>query len=210
MAARITRTLTGLLELIPLGSAQCIRSARAHLLNWTRIGKLRKSFFVFCDIMSHITPLSAQSGMMPDPPDIEKLRRRRDYHDSLNVQQQTALTQSDIRREASWWRSNPITPAILAALSQRGFDVDTGILIDVCDRELGGDDCADGTFITNAERFIEFSIELSLDGTELIAIHECRDVTESLEICGTKPGIGATRPFLALEVLRELNGGAGG
>ena len=148
--------------------------------------------------------------MMPDPPDIEKLRRRRDYHDSLNVQQQTALTQSDIRREASWWRNNPITPAILAALSQRGFDVDTGILIDVCDRELGGDDCADGTFITNAERFIEFSIELSLDGTELIAIHECRDVTESLEICGTKPGIGATRPFLALEVLRELNGGAGG
>ncbi len=155
-------------------------------------------------------PLSAQGFPMPDPPDIDKLRQRRDYHKSLNVQQQTALTQSDIRREASWWRNNPITPAIRAALRQRGFDVDAGILIDVCDRELGGDDYANGTLVTDAGRFIEFSIELSLDGTELLTIHECRDVTDSLDICGTKPGIGATRPFLALEVLRELNAGAGG
>ena len=142
---------------------------------------------------------------MPDPPDIEKLRRRRDYHDSLNVQQQSALTKSDIRREATWWRNNPITPAISTALSQAGFSLETGILIDVCDREVGADDQADGTFITDAGRFVEFSIELSADGEKLIAIHKCLDTTDSLDFCGTKPAIGATRPFLALEVLRELN-----
>ena len=147
---------------------------------------------------------------MPDPPDIEKLRRRRDYHDSLNVQQQVAVTQADIQREASWWRNNPVTPAIRAAISQHGFDVDTGILISVCDREFGLDDCADGTFVTDAGRFIEFSIEVSPDGNHLIAIHNFRDVTDTLDICGTKPGIGATRPFLALEVLRELNCDVGG
>ena len=142
---------------------------------------------------------------MPDPPDIENLRRRRDFHDSLNVQQQVALTQADIRREASWWRHHPITPAIHAALSRRGFDPDAGILIDVCDREPGGEDCAEGTFVTEAGRFIQFSIEISLDGKQLVAIHRCQDTTDSLEFCGTKPGVGATRPFLVLEVLRELN-----
>ena len=88
--------------------------------------------------------------------------------------------------------------------------MDAGILIDVCDREFGLDDCADGTFVTYAGRFIEFSIELSADGTQLIAIHDFRDITDSLDICGRKPGVGATRSFLALEVLRELNAGAGG
>ncbi len=88
--------------------------------------------------------------------------------------------------------------------------MDTGILIDVCDREFGIDDCADATFITPTERFIQLSIELSNDGNELVSIHECRDVTDSLKICGTQPGIGATRPFLAIEVLRELNSASGG
>lgn len=143
---------------------------------------------------------------MPDPPDIDKLRRRREYHDSLNVQQQAAVKQADIRREASWWRNNPVTPAIRKALTVHGFDVDSGILIDVCDRELGIEDCADGTFVSDSGRFIVFSIELSPDGQQLVAIHTCRDVTDTLDICGAKPGIGATRSFLALEVLRQLNG----
>ena len=147
---------------------------------------------------------------MPDPPDIKKLRRRRDFHDALNVQQQTAVKLADIRREAAWWRNNPVTPAIRSALCERGFDVDSGILIDVCDRELGIDDCAGGTFVSDKGRFIEFSIELSPDGQQLVAIHECRDITDTLDICGTKPGIGATRQFLAIEVLRELNGDVGG
>ena len=46
-AARITRTLSGLLDLIPLRPAQCIRSAHAHLLNCTRTGKLHRPIFRF-------------------------------------------------------------------------------------------------------------------------------------------------------------------
>ena len=143
---------------------------------------------------------------MPDPPDIDDLRRRK----SRNVGQQVAVTMDDIRRDALQWRDNPVTPAIRDAITRRGFDVDTGILINVCDREFGLDDCADGTFVTDAGRFIEFSIELSADGMQLIAIHDFRDITDTLDICGRKPGVGATRPFLALEVLHELNGRAGG
>lgn len=142
---------------------------------------------------------------MPDPPDIDMFRHRHDYHDSLNVKQQMAVKRANIRREAVFWRSNPVTPAIRQALCKRGYDVDSGILIGVTDREFGYDDCADGTFVSDAERFIEFSIELSPDGQLLIAIHEFRDITATLDICGTKPGIGATHPFLVLEVLRELN-----
>ncbi len=123
---------------------------------------------------------------MPDPPDIDDLRRRK----SRNVGQQVAVTQADIRREASWWRNNPVTPAIRDAITQRGLDVDAGILINVCDREFGLDDCADGTFVTNAGRFIEFSIELSADGKQLVAIHDFRDITDSLDIVDGNPALG--------------------
>ena len=138
---------------------------------------------------------------MPDPPDIDDLRRRK----SRNVGQQVAVTQADIRREASWWRNNPITPAIREALTQHGFDVDTGIFIDVCDREAGLEGYADGTFVSASERFVKFSLQITDDGERLTSVNHLRDVTDTLDICGTKPGIGATVPHLALEVLRELN-----
>ena len=143
---------------------------------------------------------------MPDTPDIDDLRRRK----SLNVGQQVAVTQADIQREALWWRNNPITPAIRAALTQRGFDVDSGIFIDVCDREAGLEGYADGTFLSASERFVEFSLQMTDDGTRLLSINHIRDITDSLDVCGTKPGVGATRPYVALQVLRELNADAGG
>jgi hypothetical protein len=59
--------------------------------------------------------------------------------------------------------------------------------------------------VTSDERFIEFDIELSSDGNSVVEVAEFKDVTEEQEVCGRKPGIGATRPFLILEVLRELN-----
>jgi len=152
------------------------------------------------------TTLAAQNGMMPDPHDNDDLRRSK----SLNVGQQVAVAQTDIRRTATIWRNNQITPAIRAALTQNGFDVDAGIFIDLCDREAGLEDYADGTFVTASERFIEFSIQITEDGERLTSINFIRDVTDTLDICGRKPGIGATRPFLAIEVLRELNAEAGG
>ncbi|MCB9953050.1 MAG: hypothetical protein H6824_18905 [Planctomycetaceae bacterium] len=54
-------------------------------------------------------------------------------------------------------------------------------------------------------QFFEFSVELTPDGDKLIAVHQFDDVTDSLEICGHKPGVGATWAFLVIEVLKELN-----
>lgn len=142
---------------------------------------------------------------MSHQPENGNLRRQRRRYAPMNVQRQMEETEAEIRRGALWWRTNPVAPAIRMALVERGFDIDSGILINLCDREPGLEECAFGTFVSSAERFIKFDIELSPDGQQLIAIHECQDFTDSLDICGSKPGVGATNSFLAIEVLRELN-----
>ena len=143
--------------------------------------------------------LFATNNMRP-PPTIDELRRRK----SLNVSQQVEIARDDIRREATAWRRNPLRPCVISVLTSRGIDTETGIFVSVSDRDYGLDFTC-GTFITVEERFIDFDIELSPDGEAVVEVAVFNDVTEQQDICGRKPGIGATRAFLALEVLNELN-----
>lgn len=133
-------------------------------------------------------------------PTIDELRRRK----SLNVSQQVAITRDDIRREAVWWRRNPIRAAVRDVFTARGIDTNAGIFVSVSDREYE-QDCVFGIFVTSDERFIEFDIELSPDGESTLEVSVFNDVTAQQDICGHKPGIGATRSFLVLDVLKELN-----
>lgn len=131
---------------------------------------------------------------------INELRRR----GSLNVSQQVAVARDDLRREALWWRKNPIRNAVREVFARHEIDIDAGIFVSVSDREYE-QNCTYGTFVTSDERFIEFDIELTPDGNSAVDVTEFKDVTNKQDICNRKPGVGATRPFLMLEVLRELN-----
>jgi hypothetical protein len=138
---------------------------------------------------------------MPSPENIEDLKRRK----SLNVSQQVAVQRDMILREATSWRDNPVPPAIRSVFAQNDIDVDRGIFLDVSDREYEQNNAC-GIFVTQDGRFIEFDIEVSSDGKTLGEVSVFLDITNSLDICGQKPGFGATQSFLALDVLHEVNG----
>lgn len=138
--------------------------------------------------------------MSQKPDDIEDLRRRK----RLNVPQQVAVAKDAMMRAATWYRSNPVPLPVRQLFDQRELDIANGIFIELADREHGLD-CTFGTFVTEDGRFIDFDIEVTETNDAIVAINEFRDITDTLDICGRKPGVGATKPFLALEVLRELN-----
>lgn len=141
--------------------------------------------------------------MSRKPDDIEDLRHRR----KLNVPQQVAITKAAIRRAATWYRSNPVPLPVRQLFDQHGLNIANGIFVELSDREHELD-CSFGTFVTEEGRFIDFDIDVTQANDAIVAINEFRDVTHTLDICGRKPGVGATKPFLALEVLRELNSDA--
>jgi hypothetical protein len=48
-------------------------------------------------------------------------------------------------------------------------------------------------------------MDLSEDRTRMVELYEWAEITETIEINESKAGTGATRGYLALEVLKELN-----
>ena len=132
--------------------------------------------------------------------DIEKLRRKR----QLNVQEQNALDKDGILNSATHWRGVGVPIGLQRFFKTKGIQPDTSIFLDYQQNFPGmGSDW--GEVLTADGKFFSFEMDLSEDRTKIVELFEWADITETIEINESKPGTGATRGYLALEVLSELN-----
>jgi hypothetical protein len=131
---------------------------------------------------------------------IEQLKKRR----QLNVQEQNVLLKHSIAQEARYWRSQNIPAALTTFLQSKNIEIESSIFMDY-DRHALGCSTDEGCILTKDGTFFKFDIDLSDDDTEIICINTWENITESIELSAHKKGTGATRGFLALEVLHELN-----
>ena len=134
--------------------------------------------------------------------DIAKLGKKR----QLNVQEQNALLQASIRREAVHWREVGIPVAMHRFLLNQSIDPVSSIFFNY-DQDFPGCSSDMGTVLTADGRFFEFEVDLNDDRSELVECHVWQDVTARIEINPRKPGTGASRGCLALRVLQELADG---
>lgn len=122
----------------------------------------------------------------------------------LNVQQQNALVEDSIRREAKHWRQNPIPEALKVSGLERGVQWERSIVIDL-DIDFPGMPRLFGLLLTQDERFIDFAIDSDAAHKVVESVETWRDVTEAQNTDLRNRGIGAGRGAIALEVLRTLN-----
>jgi len=124
-----------------------------------------------------------------------------------SVQQQNIATEESLRREASYWRSNALPPALIEAASTRGIDCATAIFVKL-EVDFPGMPRLFGMLVTQSERFIEFGIETDETHSVVELVESWCDVTESQNLSEHNRGTGVGKGLLAIRVLHELNADA--
>lgn len=122
----------------------------------------------------------------------------------LNVQQQNAEVERQIRSEATYWRNNALPGALKKVGEERGINWGKSIVVDL-DIDFPGMPQLFGLLVSQEEKF--YSFELSTDETHQIleSTDEWVDVTSGQNLSLHNPGIGAGFGALAIKVLRELS-----
>ena len=124
-----------------------------------------------------------------------------------NVQEQNALEKDRIKACAVDFRENDELPkALIECFVNQGIDVKQAILLWHDMMPFGGPtDTYRGEWLTPERRFYKYEIYLDQSNKYVEEIELWQDVTEQVEICEHKPGIGKTPGWLSIEVLNELN-----
>lgn len=122
----------------------------------------------------------------------------------LNVQQQNGLVEDSIRREAMFWRQNPLPDALRVSGLERGVEWDRSIVIGL-DIDFPGMPRLFGLLLTQDERFVDFAIDTDETHEVVESVEIWEDVTEAQSTNMHNHGIGAGRGAIAIEVLRALN-----
>lgn len=131
---------------------------------------------------------------------VEKLAFKR----QLNVQEQNALEKHKLKSVASYWRQHDLASPLRRALEEKGIDLERSIIIEYAQDEPGGF-TDEGIVLTPSGEFFEFDVDLSADRRMLVTFHTWKDISAQFEINEHRPGTGASRGFLALQVMSELN-----
>lgn len=122
----------------------------------------------------------------------------------LSVQQQNALVEESIQREAIHWRQNPLPEALRVSGLERGVEWERSIVIGL-DIDFPGMPRLFGLLLTQDERFVDFAVDTDETHKIIESVETWRDVTEAENTNLRNRGIGAGRGALAIKVLRALN-----
>ena len=122
----------------------------------------------------------------------------------LNVQQQNAVVEDLIRREAMHWRENPLPEALKLSGLERGVQWERSIIIDLC-IDFPGMPRLSGLLLTQDERFVDFEIETDSAHRVVESVEAWEDVTATQNTNERNRGIGAGSGAIAIKVLRGLN-----
>ncbi|MDR6524542.1 hypothetical protein J2789_007256 [Variovorax paradoxus] len=122
----------------------------------------------------------------------------------LNVQQQNAVVEDLIRREAMHWRQNPLPEALKESGSERGIQWERSIIINLC-VDFPGMPRLSGLLLTQDERFVDFEIETDAAHRVVESVEVWKDVTATQNTNERNRGIGAGSGAIAIKVLRTLN-----
>lgn len=122
----------------------------------------------------------------------------------LNVQQQNALVEDSIRREAMYWRQNPLPDALRVSGLERGVEWDRSIVIGL-NIDFPGMPRLFGLLLTQDERFVDFAIDTDETHEVVESVEVWSDVTAAQNMNQRNRGIGAGRGAIAIKVLRVLN-----
>ena len=131
---------------------------------------------------------------------IEQLKKKK----QLNVQEQNALKEEQILKEAEYWRKTPLPLALQKFFQEYGIDVQNAILVDYS-QDFPGCSTDEGIILTSEKRFFKFELDFIKDKKKIREVYVWKEITDEIEISGSKPGIGTTWGYLALKVLNELN-----
>ena len=132
--------------------------------------------------------------------EIDKLRNQK----QLNVQQQLAIKKETLLSESSYWRTYGIPLPLQLMLKEKGIDIAKSIIFDY-EQDYPGLSTDDGIILTPRGEFYEFEADLNPERTKLIELYSFTNVSEKFEISDKKKGIGKTKGFLVMEILKELN-----
>jgi len=122
----------------------------------------------------------------------------------LNVQQQNALVEDSIRREAMYWRQNPLPDALRVSGLEQGVEWDRSIVIGL-NIDFPGMPRLFGLLLTQDERFVDFAIDTDETHEVVESVEVWSDVTAAQNMNQRNRGIGAGRGAIAIKVLRVLN-----
>ena len=122
----------------------------------------------------------------------------------LNVQQQNALVEDSIRREAMYWRQNPLPDALRVSGLEQGVEWDRSIVIGL-NIDFPGMPRLFGLLLTQDERFVDFAIDTDETHEVVESVEVWSDVTAAQNMNQRNRGIGAGRGVIAIKVLRVLN-----
>lgn len=122
----------------------------------------------------------------------------------LNVQQQNALVEDSIRREAMYWRQNPLPDALRVSGLEQGVEWDRSIVIGL-NIDFPGMPRLFGLLLTQDERFVDFAIDTDETHEVVESVEVWSDVTAAQNMNQRNRGIGARRGAIAIKVLRVLN-----
>lgn len=124
------------------------------------------------------------------------------------AEQNDAVSEDIVRRTDTFWDRTAGYPAALYDfLAAKGVDVSRSVLVSVSTAEQGINPVC-GVVLTQDGRFMDFDLDFSSDGREVVDVHAWTDETASQNLDAHNPGFGKGVGRIALEVLRR-SGDAG-
>lgn len=132
---------------------------------------------------------------------VEKLKGQRQH----NVQQQNALSKHKIYTEARYWREKGLPEALVKTFRQFEINPARCIVLDY-EQDFPGCCSDEGIVLTEQGEFFQFEIDLNAERSNVLSLELWDNITEEIEVKKQIRSTGASWGFLALEVLKELNG----
>lgn len=125
-----------------------------------------------------------------------------------DVQQQNAVSRAEITRVARLFRDDMhfSYPWLLAELQSRSLDPTKGILAKIEHIPEQAGEYASGYWLSASARFFRFEILIPRAPGVSTEVELWRDDTDRVVVNAHQTGTGKSFGWLALEVLRELNG----
>ncbi len=133
--------------------------------------------------------------------DIDRLKKKR----QLNVQEQNALSEHGIEKEARYWREKGLPLALEELIENKGIESKKCILQNY-EQDFPGCSTDEGIVISEDGRFFEFEADFSKDRTEIVKLYIWEEVTEKVDTSERLKGAGNSTGYLVLKVLGKLNG----
>jgi hypothetical protein len=123
-----------------------------------------------------------------------------------NVQQQNADAKAEIQRVAETYKCGTTSFAwFRTVLQSKGLDEKSGALVKLSETPEQEGSLMSGIWLTQSREFWEFAIMLSRAEREVIEIEEFRNVTKSIPVTDSAPGVGKSFGYLACQVLENAS-----